>query len=46
MPMTCRKITQWASVCGSPQPTIASGDALIRKDIVPNATIAAITAAA
>ena len=39
IPMTCRKMTQCASVCGRPQATMASGEALIRKDIVPKATM-------
>src|SRR5262249_47204026 len=45
MPSTCMKITQWASACGNPQPTIASGDALMMKDIVPNASMPAIAEA-
>ena len=45
MPITCRKITQWASECGSPQATMASGEALMRNDITPKATIAAMTEA-
>ncbi len=45
MPSTCRKMTQWASACGNPQPTIASGDALMMKDIVPNASMPAIAEA-
>src|SRR6476660_10515121 len=42
MPSTCMKMTQWAAACGNPQPTIASGDALMMKDIVPNASMPAI----
>ena len=42
MPSTCMKITQWASACGNPQPTMASGEALMMKDIVPNASMPAI----
>src|SRR4029079_7734923 len=42
MPSTCMKMTQWAAECGNPQPTIASGDALMMKDIVPNASMPAI----
>src|SRR5215218_8395508 len=45
MPSTCMKMTQWASACGNPQPTIASGDALMMNDIVPNASMPAITEA-
>src|SRR3954452_15803485 len=43
MPSTCMKMTQWASACGNPQPTMASGDALIMNDIVPNASMPAMT---
>ena len=43
MPSTCMKMTQWASACGNPQPTMASGEALMMKDIVPNASMPAIT---
>ena len=43
MPSTCMKMTQWASACGNPQPTMASGDALMMKDIVPNASMPAMT---
>src|SRR5918995_6483750 len=43
--MTCRKMTQCASACGNPQATMARGDALIRKDMVPNATMPARAAA-
>src|SRR5882757_6741437 len=43
MPSTCMKMTQCASECGNPQPTMASGDALMMKDIVPNASMPAIT---
>ena len=42
MPSTCMKMTQWASACGKPQPTMASGEALMMKDIVPNASMPAI----
>src|SRR5215204_5649105 len=42
MPSTCMKMTQWASACGNPQPTMASGEALMMKDIVPNASMPAI----
>ena len=42
MPSTCRKMTQWASACENPQPTMASGEALMMKDIVPNASMPAI----
>ena len=36
------KITRSASACGNPQPTMASGEALMMKDIVPNASMPAI----
>src|SRR6185436_2397243 len=42
MPSTCMKMTQWASECGKPQPTMASGEALMMKDMVPNASMPAI----
>jgi hypothetical protein len=45
MPSTCMKMTQWASECGYPQPTMASGDALMMKDMVPNASMPATTEA-
>ena len=45
MPSTCMKMTQWASACGNPQPTMASGEALMMKDIVPNASMPAMTEA-
>src|SRR5215218_1306688 len=45
MPSTCMKMTQWASACGNPQPTIASGDALMMKDMVPNASMPAMAEA-
>jgi len=35
MPSTCMKMTQCASECGKPQPTMASGEALMMKDMVP-----------
>src|SRR3954471_22958602 len=42
MPSTCMKMTQWAAACGNPQATMASGEALMMKDIVPNASMPAI----
>src|ERR1700710_3182134 len=45
MPSTCMTITQCAAECGKPQPTMASGDALMMKDIVPNASMPAIAEA-
>src|SRR5882724_7909782 len=45
IPSTCMKMTQWASECGKPQPTMASGEALMMKDIVPNASMPAMTEA-
>src|ERR1700754_3809696 len=45
MPSTCMKMTQWASAWGNPQPTIASGEALMMKDIVPNASMPAMAEA-
>src|ERR1700710_1915207 len=45
MPSTCMKITQCAAECGKPQPTIASGDALMMNDMVPNASMPAIAEA-
>ena len=39
------KMTQWASACGNPQPTMASGEALMMKDMVPNASMPAIAEA-
>src|SRR3712207_6214357 len=45
MPSTCSEITQCAAACGRPQATIASGEAPIRKDIMPKEIMAATTAA-
>src|SRR5260221_9748951 len=45
IPSTCMKMTQCASECGKPQPTMASGDALMMKDMVPNASMPAIAEA-